>query len=76
MSREKKQQAKGRHRGKGESDDDIPSNDEHAEKEDFFKHEDNAFDDPFFKARLVPISSSIFPFLPSFFPGINSTYNR
>ena len=41
-----------------DEDDDAPSGDDSAAEQDpFFKHEDTAFDDPFFKVSLFPGTS-------------------
>lgn len=53
--RRKRTKARGQ---KVDEDDDAPSGDESAAEQDpFFKHEDTAFDDPFFKVKLSPGTS-------------------
>lgn len=60
VCREKKLEAKRRGR-KDDSDADSGSDGDHAEEDPFFKHDENAFDDPFFKASTLPLSPAVSP---------------
>ena len=52
FDREKRRLAKARGRRQDDDEDDAPSGDDAAEQDPYFRHADNAFDDPFFNVSI------------------------